>query len=509
MRSTKKILIIFLIFVCAGIIPYWIAYLSQGDDKVFSGLLLNPWDGNTYLAKMYQGWQGSWTYQLPYTAEPGTGSFLYIFYLFIGHLSRWLAIDPIIIYHLFRIFGGAILGVSLYRLVRKYVPEEDCQFKAWVLGLFGSGLGWLFFLFLGMTSDFWVAETYPLLSTLTNPHFPITIALVLEGFLSLSPPIGILKIVKWMVLGLLIAVLSPFGIAVLGSVLIIQTIWSFVEERKVHLQPLIGLGVGAVPYLGYLVWLYLNHPQIAAWQEQNLTPTPRLPDLIISLSPAFIFAVAGVYGLWKKSGNHPGRKLWISWFLVGGILIFIPFSLQRRLLIGYYVPTAILAVEGLSFLFKQQQRLFNRLYFILLLSSIPTSVILFSTLFYGIQTKDPMLYLSTAENKALEWIANHTEEDSVILASPEMGMFIASQTGRLVLYGHPFETPNAEDMLRLVEDVFAGRLSEEDLHEILISNRVDYLFYGPREKNLAAEDKVFDYPVVYQDGDVMIYSIGR
>ena len=32
----------------------------------------------------------------------------------------------------------------------------------------------------------------------------------------------------------------------------------------------------------------------------------------------------------------------------------------------------------------------------------------------------------------------------LILSSPEMGLFIPAQTGRRVLYGHPFETVNAD-----------------------------------------------------------------
>lgn len=66
-------------------LPYAWALAAGGDTHVFGGFLLNPIDGNSYLAKMMQGWSGAVTFTLPYTAEPGEGVILFVFYLFLGH----------------------------------------------------------------------------------------------------------------------------------------------------------------------------------------------------------------------------------------------------------------------------------------------------------------------------------------------------------------------------------------------------------------------------------------
>ena len=61
-------------------IPYFLAARSAGTDYEFSGFLLNPLDGNSYLSKMFQGWEGNWRFKLPYTADPGEGAYLFLFY---------------------------------------------------------------------------------------------------------------------------------------------------------------------------------------------------------------------------------------------------------------------------------------------------------------------------------------------------------------------------------------------------------------------------------------------
>ena len=63
-------------------LPYIIATQSGGDDFVFNGFLLNPIDGNTYIAKMLQGWEGTWRVKLPFSPDPGSGAFFFLFYLY-------------------------------------------------------------------------------------------------------------------------------------------------------------------------------------------------------------------------------------------------------------------------------------------------------------------------------------------------------------------------------------------------------------------------------------------
>ena len=69
-------ILVSVIALAAAAGPYLWAWAAAGEAHVFGGLLFNPIDGNTYLAKAYQGFEGDWRFRLPYTAEPGGGAYI-------------------------------------------------------------------------------------------------------------------------------------------------------------------------------------------------------------------------------------------------------------------------------------------------------------------------------------------------------------------------------------------------------------------------------------------------
>ena len=68
-------------------VPYLIAFIGGNEQWEFGGFLLNPIDGHSYLAKMQQGFRGNWKFVLPYSSEPGTGAYLFLF--FISGSATW------------------------------------------------------------------------------------------------------------------------------------------------------------------------------------------------------------------------------------------------------------------------------------------------------------------------------------------------------------------------------------------------------------------------------------
>ena len=70
-KERSLISIILILFLLFQLLPYIYGYHIQGEDKVFSGFILQWNDNNTYLAKMNQGAHGNWLFQLDYAQEPG------------------------------------------------------------------------------------------------------------------------------------------------------------------------------------------------------------------------------------------------------------------------------------------------------------------------------------------------------------------------------------------------------------------------------------------------------
>ncbi len=170
-------------------LPYIYAAAQSNQEFMFGGFLLNPTDGNSYLAKMYQGWLGDWRFTLPYTAEAGQGAYLFLFYLALGHLARITGISLVLSFHIARLLSILLmLPVSLSVLQSRTSKSSPSITLLMRSASFGSGLGWLAVPLGGFTSDFWVAEAYPFLSAYANPHFPLGLALLL---FILTPPVRI------------------------------------------------------------------------------------------------------------------------------------------------------------------------------------------------------------------------------------------------------------------------------------------------------------------------------
>ena len=96
-----------------------------------------------------------------------------------------------------------------------------------------------------------------------------------------------------------------------------------------------------------------------------------------------------------------------------------------------------------------------------------------------------------------------------------MGMFIPAQTGRRVIYGHPFETVNAENRKSEVTaffEEFGSESAQPELEAYLKSNGVEYIFWGRRERLLCKnqEDVLFIDDLlnpVFKDNEVIVFQV--
>ena len=64
----------------------------------------------------------------------------------------------------------------------------------------------------------------------------------------------------------------------------------------------------------------------------------------------------------------------------------------------------------------------------------------------------------------------------VVLANEENGLIIPALARFKVVYGHPFESMNAEETRIIVNDFWTNELSDEKSRNFLAANHVDYIF---------------------------------
>ena len=497
-------------------VPYIVAEQSAGELLVFGGFLLNPLDGTSYLAKMYQGWRGDWLFTLPYTAERGQGVLIYPFYILLGHLARSMGISLLFTYHAARILFAAIMSLAIFQFCLAYLPNGGGSRLAFLLASFGSGLGWLALPFGGFTSDFWVAEAYPFLSAYVNPHFALSLALLLllldpidrlvENQTLRTPRISV--VLQFALTSLALAMISPFAVLIALMIWVGMLIWEVVQATLEHSRPVLRgyidrltcIALGGVPVVVYQYIVINSDPLLSGWRIQNVTPSPPVWDALISLAPLLLLVP---YGAWVVFLNrNKEQRLLLVWVFVGLFLLYAQFGLQRRFMLGIYIPVATLAALSIEWMVRDGRRFWFHSV-LLLLMVLPTNLLVLQAARHGIQTRDERLYLSRDEVNALAWVEANTSPDALILAAPETGLFIPARTGRRVIYGHPFETVHAEEQKARVLKIYRGEAMPDPKAWL---DLVDYVYYGPREREIG-RNVLFDaLRVVYQNTSVVIYA---
>lgn len=521
--SRKLILPLFFFFLMVTL-PYIVAWQAAGSQHQFAGFLFNVYDGNSYLAKMYEGFRGEWKFTLPYTAEPGSGAYLFLFYIFLGHVSRWTSIPSVILFHLARVIGAACLAAALYSLVVKVQDSKAGAAWGYSLALLGAGLGWLLAVLGQLGADFWVAEAYPFLSSYATPHFALGLALLAWIFVEASRPAAGRRVLGLACLSALLSVIAPFGVVVAAAVLASLAAWQMVlllrrrnevqhiasgesharKEYPAAVPALVLVLVGGGPFLIYQLLAIQSDPQLSGWNAQNVTPSIDPLSLAAALSPAFLFALLG-FILARRRMRTP-NPLFGLWLLAGVVLLYVPFDLQRRFMMGLFIPAACLAVAGIQALAGNNPRKAGVLGAALLLFSLPTNLLILVSTLQGISSRDPMVYLTADEAQALQWLELNSAAESLVLSSPEMGLFIPAQTGRRVIYGHPFETVDAAQEKQAVTDFFTGSV-EMDREGFLAERQVDYVLYGERERRFQPGQVPAALQTVFSGGTVVIYAV--
>ena len=280
--------------------------------------------------------------------------------------------------------------------------------------------------------------------------------------------------------------------------------------------------LGGAPILLYDYWIAQVDPVLAGWNAQNITLTPALWDVLMALSPAILFGACGVWISLRY--NLRQARLLITWLVAGLFAIYLPFDLQRRFMMGLFIPAAALAGVFLSWLRFDRKPPWKHAHYlqaVVLILSVLTNGMVLLAIFFGTFKHDPLYYLTAEESDALAWIASNTARDAIVLASPEIGTVLPAVTGRRVIYGHPFETVNGEQEKAGVLAFFHGCNSCDaglERAAYLLDRKVNYLFFGPREQGLGLlEDELSllgsqapgaSLKPVYSEGGVIIYEVG-
>jgi uncharacterized membrane protein len=200
--------------------------------------------------------------------------------------------------------------------------------------------------------------------------------------------------------------------------------------------------------------------------------------------------------------------------------MYLPLALQRRLSIGLGVPLGLLAGMGWWRGARKHVRIRVRGLIrglIIAFSALTPIFLIVAAATTALRAEVPnghsWLYLSDGEWAALEWLHDRLplQGEAVVLCAPQMGTFVPAWSGHRVVYGHPFETVNADQREEQVEAYWTGEMSESERTAFLQANDVDYILIGPREQAMGADigERVEAGVLLFEKDDTRVYAVNE
>ncbi len=540
-----------------GMLPYLLGSSLLPEGMFYTQLIMNPEDSQTYWAKMLQGFNGSLVYTIPFTPELHEGTLLGVFYVWLGYAAKLFGLSLTNVWHWSRTASALILYMVTFRFVAEFFTDRNARWTAYLLAMFGSGLGWVLFAvgtpyWLGaFPVDFKQPGAHLFFTALTYPHIILGTAVILIDILILKRigdwrlETGNWKLVDseekqgykskiWLYatiggfLNILLGIAYPFLIYIVALTALFYWLYLCWRSRTILWQQALMIAIlfiiPAPLYLYYLnVWI--NNPIFRAWDTQAGTPSAPWPHYLLSFGLMLLLAL---WFWWKKPEERRHFAILWMWVLAAGLLLYSPLNAQRRFIQGVHVPLAILATAGLVLeLLPRMQRTwtwvalttrpryttkkltrFILIIFLLFMSLSNIYLLLDVTRVAALDQPDP-LFRPIDELTAVTWLKENVPTTAVLIGAYQTGNLVAAQAGQRVMLGHWAETIDYEAKETAVAQFYDSSTSDEWRQNLIEEYNIAYIWYGPREQELGNFDPATfaNSTAVYSNDTITIYAI--
>ena len=221
-----------------------------------------------------------------------------------------------------------------------------------------------------------------------------------------------------------------------------------------------------LPLVYYFVLSKLDPAWTLAGTANNERPRWPLWVLIATLGPLAIpAALAYRRGAWDSAGSVALRV----WPVVGLAIYFAPVgTFPFHAIQGMQLPLAVLAVVGVSGRMRDRGWSLPTLLAVVAVAvlCVPGTVYRVGQMKDAVNAGQQAFFLTDAEHSALNWLDSNTQSGGVITEN-YLGTVIPAWTGRQTWIGAGSWTPMFEHRRKLVDALFAGRLSASDARLLL------------------------------------------
>lgn len=429
--------------------PYFVGLWMTKVDDVFTGVFFN--DMLSYIAKMRDGYEGFWHYTNRYTTEPTKPSLLFMFYVFLGHVARWLGLSLVATFHLSRIAAAVLMMFAIRRLIYKVGLREWGAICAFVLCFSIASLPIPYPAHLFTEKFYYVSEGHEFLAITYFPHLAMSTAflvLILTDFLVLARR----EALGWTLAALsiesmLMAWIHPRMLLTAGLIGWIMASLIIIQEKRIPWRLAFGGIVFAVSG-GFTAVTIMNSYRGDEILEFWATVATLSPNPVATVWAYGLMIPLGIIGARiALRAQLPGAQMLTLWLLVGIGLCYYPTGFQRRMFQGLDIPLALAAgyaihqlIEGYgrkaSFSPKQITLAVVVALAVCNLKLLPT----IKEIYAPAQRAAYPWYFSTSQWAGFEWLRENTGREEIVLSTDLTGQAIPGYSGNRVFVGHWAET---------------------------------------------------------------------
>ncbi|MGA7912361.1 MAG: hypothetical protein WCC30_12550 [Candidatus Dormiibacterota bacterium] len=465
-------------------VPYMFAYAVQPPGHVFMGFFFLGDDANTYLAKMRQGWEGAWAWQNRYTTEPSPAAYLFLFWIFLGHVAALLNLPLIVVFHLARIAAAFALMGAAWFLIGHFIEDRSARRFAFFFCAVGLGMGYVIQA-LGQpvifghqtdTLDWRMPELTAFYSVLALPHFAwsgvfaaLGVGFTLKAIQRGSLRLAVLGGAAW--LGQ--ASIHPQMPILMGGATAVALLLRPAPKRGWAAAAL-AFAIPA-PYILYSYVAFIGNPEVQRWtfHSKNALP-PESISLFFAIAPQLLLALTGVPGALRRRTRED--LFLLAWLLLIAAILYLPNpagDLRRRFLDGMYLPLDVLGARGMYELILPRLRSAraHRL--------VPFSYVAFAAIGSAFLVLAPLAVaaqgqytVTTAEYDGLTWLG--TEPQGRVLSMPGVGLYVPAYSPDTVYVGHYDETFDYVNKTQIALSVLTGKA---DLQKFIEENHIRYVVW--------------------------------
>jgi len=505
-NNTERKLVILIIFlaVLLSSIPMMSA-LSEGarHGLIWRGNnLLAPGDFGVYLSYISQSQSGRLFFDNLFDTG-GHQPTLHGLWLMTGWLAAIFRLTPMLAFHVMRLLLIPILGWVSWRWIKEILPTSKQRLTALILTLFGGGIGFFFqsLYQIGELNplnparpvDLWVSESFPFLSSLNSPHFIAAWILLLLALHQIWKALRNRSLVSAIWAGLAGTLLLTFHPFHLVTLVLVPFIWFMLKaifgqiKQKDWLIGIIYLAILS-PFAVYHAYNSRIGPDAVMLSVRSLAITPNPWHIFLGFGLLLPLAALG-WHVAKKQGIKNLDRLWLlAWILIQPFAFYGPFVFQRRLLLGWLFPLAILSAPAIVYILQRYRNRNNspiKTVAFFMMASIALFNIVPGTIVSAIATFESpdhrsAFYLYPNRLQAIGWIKKNTPSDSVFLAWPTAGYDIAGWGNRTVLAGHWANTNRLLEKQELILDFF-NSMSLIERRKIIKEFGITHVWFGPEE----------------------------